>query len=205
MYFICHSAEWTPHRNVCNITALIKDCFQQRNLITSHTLWFNISVNILWNIRSLQDLWVTIFPHKYSQKHEYCNHQHNKMTKLSQTWFIHKKSVKILKNTKRSLYQHEITSEKCSDSHLQSYRNQGDVLNFLSQQSEYWPIKWVEIIHCRAKAWPGLVFYARIIVDWITQKEIANMFSWNSEKKPALQNMKGIPIWKYYRNVNIFI
>ncbi len=71
-------------------------------------------------------------------------------------------------NTKKSLYQHEITPEKCSESHLQSYRNQADVLNFLSQQSEYWPIRCVEIINCRSKDWPGLVLYAQIIRDWIT-------------------------------------
>ena len=96
-------------------------------------------------------------------------------------------------NTNRSLYQHEIMSEKCSDSHLQSYRNQGDVLNFLSQQSEYWPIKWVEIIHCRAKAWPSLVFYARIIADWITQSEIANMFSWITSNKWIMETTNN---WK---------
>ncbi len=44
-------------------------------------------------------------------------------------------------NSKTLLYQHEITYEKCSDSHLESYRNQANVLNFLSQQSEYRPMK----------------------------------------------------------------
>ncbi len=38
-------------------------------------------------------------------------------------------------------------------------------------------MKCVEIIHCRENTWPGLVFYARIIEDWITQAEIGNMFS----------------------------
>ena len=100
-------------------------------------------------------------------------------------------------HTKTSQYQHEITSEKCSDSHLHSYRNQADVLNFLSQQSEYWPIKCIEVIHCRTKAWPGLVFYARIIMDWETQPEIGNMFSWLASRgsTPNLRYWPQRRIW----------
>ena len=88
----------------------------------------------------------------------------------------HVSFTKKCQNAKTSPYQPEIMSEKCSVSHLQSYRNQADVLDFLSQQSEYSPIKCVEIIHYRSKTWPGLVFYARITEDWITQAEIGNMF-----------------------------
>ena len=117
---------------------------------------------------------------------------HNQYMEYSQAQYDMIQSQEKCQNTKTSLYLYEITSEKCSDSHLQSYRNQANVLNFLSQQSEYWPIKWVEIIHCRAKAWPGLVLYPRLIADWITQAEIGNMFNYEHYDRTTMIELYGV-------------
>ncbi len=61
------------------------------------------------------------------------------------------------------------------------------------------------IIHCRAKAWVGLVLYAWIIEDWLTQAEIANMFktknNWSSFGSQCRSSAKAQTCEQHLNNI----